>query len=131
MSHRFADWGETQEIVSTFRARHPTQQRFAYERARTRSALDDIYIGREHGSILTESGIWLNSLQTSDHAGTPFAVLHFRHGGGVPRELKGVKTIRTVNTRVLAAEELELFTERISAFLQDDKLSRIDDIITE
>ncbi|RHZ23584.1 hypothetical protein DYB26_007256, partial [Aphanomyces astaci] len=76
-------------LSSTFRYRHPSLQRHTYTRNNTAVALDDIYITSRTAHKVEASGIWLNTIHSSDHAGTPFMTLNLCPGDHTPSRLSG------------------------------------------
>ncbi|OWZ16463.1 hypothetical protein PHMEG_0009733 [Phytophthora megakarya] len=58
----FCDWTEGQES-------------FTYQNGVIKTALDDVYISAQYAFQVKRSGIWLYSLNTGDHVGTPFVSL--------------------------------------------------------
>ncbi|RHY84389.1 hypothetical protein DYB35_007712 [Aphanomyces astaci] len=117
MGTAFQLWLERIGLSSTFRYRHPSLQRHTYTRNNTAVALDDIYITSRNAHKLEASGIWLNTIHSSDHAGTPFMTLTLCPGDHTPSRLSGVKPIRIVNTRHLTKDELSTFGTHTSDLL--------------
>ncbi|RLO09813.1 hypothetical protein DYB28_010531, partial [Aphanomyces astaci] len=71
----FQQWTQSIGLVSSFRHRHPNLQRHTYARNNTAVALDDIYISARTAHKVGASGIWLHTIHSSDHAGTPYMAL--------------------------------------------------------
>ncbi|ETV64450.1 hypothetical protein H257_18667 [Aphanomyces astaci] len=89
MGTAFQHWLERIGLSSTFRYRHPSLQRHTYTLNNTAVALDDIYITSRTAHKLEASGIWLNTIHSSDHAGTPFMTLNLCPGDHTPSRLSG------------------------------------------
>ncbi|RQM21573.1 hypothetical protein B5M09_013019 [Aphanomyces astaci] len=109
-------------LLSTFRYRHPNRQRHTYARNNTAVTLDDIYISARSAHKLSASGIWLHTIHSSDHAGTPFLALALCPGDHTPSRLSGVKPIRVVNTRYLTKGDISTFGDHTSQLLLEGRL---------
>ena len=64
-----------------------------------------------------ESGIWLRSIHSSDHAGVPFVTLRVLLEEKTHKQLKGVVPIRLVHTRNKTTPELQSFTNHVQTRL--------------
>ncbi|GMF40649.1 unnamed protein product [Phytophthora fragariaefolia] len=128
ISQQFRDWLAASGMESTFRRRHPPIRRYTYERNGTRTALDDIFVSTEHGVAVEASGIWLSSIMSSDHVGTPFVVFKAARGGNIARTLSNVTDIRVVNTRTKKEEEMLEFKQHTQQLLQQGHITLIPDI---
>ncbi|ETV65963.1 hypothetical protein H257_17441 [Aphanomyces astaci] len=96
MGVAFQQWMQSIGLLSTFRHRHPSLLRHTYARNNTSVALDDIYITAISAHILSASGIWLHTIHSIDHAGTPFMDLALCSGDHTPSRLSGVKPTRSL-----------------------------------
>ncbi|OWZ23776.1 hypothetical protein PHMEG_0001271 [Phytophthora megakarya] len=114
----FCDWTEEQEVISTFNLRHPTTQRFTYQNGAIKTALDDVYISAQHAHQVKRSGIWLYSLNTGDHVGTPFVSLALDRVQLANNILQGQNLIRVLAVRRPTPAELLLFSSSIEDELQ-------------
>ncbi|OWZ01201.1 hypothetical protein PHMEG_00027465 [Phytophthora megakarya] len=128
MSHRFETWTTTHGLVSSFKSHHRTTPRFTYERGGVKTALDDIYVSGEHESIIVSSGIWLHSLVSSDHVGTPFVVLRCERGTRIAATVHEITHIKVVSTRDKTSEEMTAFTIVTDKMLGEGKITLIEDI---
>ncbi|RHZ19157.1 hypothetical protein DYB37_008079, partial [Aphanomyces astaci] len=118
----FQRWIQSIGLLSTFRYRHPNRQRYTYARNNTAVTLDDIYISAQSAHKLSASGIWLHTIHSSDHAGTPFLALALCPGDHTPSRLSGVQPIRVVNTRYLTKGDISTFGEHTSQLLLEGRL---------
>ncbi|RHY53960.1 hypothetical protein DYB38_004209 [Aphanomyces astaci] len=118
----FQRWIQSIGLLSTFRYRHPNRQRYTYARNNTAVTLDDIYISAQSAHKLSASGIWLHTIHSSDHAGTPFLALALCPGDHTPSRLSGVQPIRVVNTRYLTKGDISTFGEHTSQLLLKGRL---------
>ncbi|GMF33013.1 unnamed protein product [Phytophthora fragariaefolia] len=128
MSARFREWLEAFGMSSTFRRRRSSVVRFTYERNQTRTALDDIFISNEHAATVKASGVWLRSITSSDHVGTPFCTMQCERGNNIARTLANVQDIRVVNTRLKTKLDMVEFREHTNILLQVKYLELIPDI---
>ncbi|RHZ42006.1 hypothetical protein DYB26_015331, partial [Aphanomyces astaci] len=121
----FQQWTQGIGLVSSFRHRHPNLQRHTYARNNTSVALDDIYISARTAHKVGASGIWLHTIHSSDHEGTPYMALDLCPGDHTPTRLTGVKPIRVVNTRNLAKADIASFGVHTSQLLSEGKLPQL------
>ncbi|RHY41112.1 hypothetical protein DYB34_009165 [Aphanomyces astaci] len=121
----FQQWTQGIGLVSSFRHRHPNLQRHTYARNNTAVALDDIYISARTAHKVGASGIWLHTIHSSDHEGTPYMALDLCPGDHTPTRLTGVKPIRVVNTRNLAKADIASFGVHTSQLLSEGKLPQL------
>ncbi|ETV64080.1 hypothetical protein H257_18982 [Aphanomyces astaci] len=121
----FQQWTQRLGLISTFRHRHPTLQRHTYARNNTAVTLDDIYISARTAHKVGASGIWLHTINSSDHAGTPYMALDVCPGDHTPSRLTGVRPIRAVNTRTLAKAEIDSFGAHTSQLLMTGQLPQL------
>ncbi|RHX97985.1 hypothetical protein DYB36_007076, partial [Aphanomyces astaci] len=121
----FQQWTQRLGLISTFRHRHPTLQRHTYARNNTAVTLDDIYISARTAHKVGASGIWLHTINSSDHAGTPYMALDLCPGDHTPSRLTGVRPIRVVNTRTLAKAEIDSFGAHTSHLLLTGQLPQL------
>ncbi|RLO11829.1 hypothetical protein DYB28_011058 [Aphanomyces astaci] len=121
----FQQWTQRLGLISTFRHRHPTLQRHTYARNNTAVTLDDIYISARTAHKVGASGIWLHTINFSDHAGTPYMALDLCTGHHTPSRLTGVRPIRVVNTRTLAKAEIDSFGANTSQLLLTGQLPQL------
>ncbi|EGZ22983.1 hypothetical protein PHYSODRAFT_295568 [Phytophthora sojae] len=127
-SEYFKQWTEVNGLVSTFKQRHPRTPRFTYSNGGTYTALDNIYINSQHAHQVEQSGIWLYSVNRGDHVGTPFVSLALSQLQETRRHLKGVRSIRHVDTKKKTPEEMMEYTQTLSDMLATGKLSLMDSI---
>ncbi|RHZ04957.1 hypothetical protein DYB26_006948 [Aphanomyces astaci] len=118
----FQQWTQSIGLVSSFRHHHPSIQRHTYARNNTAVALDDIYISARTAHKVGASGIWLHTIHSSDHAGTPYMALDLCPGDHTPSRLTGVKPIRVLNTRTLAKADIASFGVHTSKLLREGQL---------
>ncbi|GMF16624.1 unnamed protein product [Phytophthora fragariaefolia] len=128
IDQKFGEWMNQCGLVSCFRVRHPTASRYTYARGAIKSNLDDIYVSSEHASATTSSGIWIVSIASSDHIGTPFASLRTNRGENISRTLAKINPIKVVNTKTKTQKDMDEFTLHTSYLLSVGQLQLIDDI---
>ncbi|OWZ01919.1 hypothetical protein PHMEG_00026615 [Phytophthora megakarya] len=131
MSRHFQKWTQDMAVVSTFRVRHQNMQRYTYERGGVQSTLDDIYISQEHQRSVGSNGVWLRSIQSSDHVGVAFAELWMDRGGIVPLTLKGIRPIKVVNTRKKMPDDMAMFTTHTQQLLDAGRIQLCRDTVNE
>ncbi|KAL3673485.1 hypothetical protein V7S43_001195 [Phytophthora oleae] len=112
------DWTDEQEIVSAFKVRYPDTQRFTYQNGATKTALDDIYISSPHAHQVRLSGIWLYSLNTGDHVGTPFVTIALDRLQRTKTHLQGKKPIKVLAVKRPTPEGLLWFSSCIAEQLE-------------
>ncbi|CAK4703024.1 unnamed protein product [Aphanomyces euteiches] len=122
MGEAFESWQQLHNWTSTFRYLHPQIPRYTYARAGTEVALDDILIQTRTAHCIQASGIWIGSLHSSDHIGTPMTQITLDHRWSSSTQLKGVRPIRVVNTRNTTEADLTQFTQHTNHLLQTQQL---------
>ncbi|ETV64499.1 hypothetical protein H257_18617 [Aphanomyces astaci] len=105
----FEQWLHANQWVSTFRLRWPDLDRHTYQRANTATTLDDIFINTRAAWKVTGAGIWLDSIHSSDHVGTPVVELRLDTSERSRHRLQDVQAIKGVNTRRITPTELARF----------------------
>ncbi|KAH9182004.1 hypothetical protein AeNC1_016021 [Aphanomyces euteiches] len=118
MGEAFESWQQLHNWTSTFRYLHPQIPRYTYTRAGTAVALGDILIQTRTAHSIQASGIWIGSLHSSDHIGTPITQIALDHRWSSSTQLKGVRPIRVVNTRNTTDADMAQFTQHTNHLLQ-------------
>ena len=71
------------------------------------------------------SGIWINTVNASDHCGIPYAIIILPEGEAAAYKLQGVREIKALNIKTKTDAELSEFTDHMECELKDGTIRLI------
>jgi hypothetical protein len=102
--------------------------RYTYIRDGRASTLDDIFVGEQDAQLIINSGIWLDTLHSSDHIGVPFCVLKWPTDDTRLGRLKGVRPIYAINTKDKTQDDLMEYQTHLQTHLCDGTAQLIEEV---
>ncbi|GMF37241.1 unnamed protein product [Phytophthora fragariaefolia] len=125
-SDDFRDRTGEQSIVSCVQHRFPLMPRFTYQNGSTRTSLADIYISARHSHQIRRSGIWMYSINRSDHIGTPFVSIELDRAQRTRTHLQHAQVIKVLPVKGATTDELYQFASHVEKQIATRAVTLVD-----